>query len=73
MKVGLPGVVEKMQMSGVSELEILDFSTLTYIELLRESRAHLIKALVESTELSEPEMALYKTAILRDSRFFYDS
>ena len=75
-KLGLGDEYQQMIVSGVSELQRLDYITAAYTEFLREQRVQMIAALLESRVKSGCDRGLLVdqiSAILTDSRYYRDS
>ena len=75
-KLGIGAAYRQMAISGVSELQRLDYITAAYAEFLREQRVQMIAGLLESRAKSGCNRGLLVdqiSAILTDSRYYRDS
>ena len=76
-KLGLGDEYRKMKLSGVSELQRLDYITAAYVEFLKESRIQMLASLIESKVANgeyDRNLLISQIAdILTDANFFHDS
>ncbi len=76
-KLGLSRELERMVLSGVSELQLLDFFTLAYVEFLKDHRVALLSAFFQSRSGDAAKdrgfMPIQAANIITDANFFHDS
>ena len=76
-KLGLTREYKGMVLSGIPEIEILDFMTLSYVEFLKKHRTDLLSAFIGSrsgdAEKDRGLIASQMASIITDWNFFHDA
>jgi len=76
-KLGLTAEYKNMLLSGIPEIQILDFMTLSYVEFLKKNRSDLLSAFIESrsgdAEKDRGLIASQMASIITDWNFFHDA